>query len=74
MGTEIRQTTGFEVDLMPPNEHHRCYLCKFAARPSFTVWSRRGSFGLIACFAHVASLMDDWDNQSATQAEWGGVS
>ena len=63
MGTETRQTTAFEVDLLP-GENHRCYLCSLMARPVFVVRTRDGAMGRTACIAHVGLLMNQWDHQS----------
>ena len=63
MDTETRQTTGFEVDLLP-SENHRCHLCTLIARPMFIVRNRSGPVGGTACIAHVGLLMNEWDAQS----------
>ena len=54
---ETRQTTAFEVDLLP-SENHRCYLCVAMTRPMFIVRNRGGAIGRTACIAHVGLLME----------------
>ena len=63
MDMETRQTTAFEVDLLPSENHH-CYLYGAMARPMFIVRNRGGAVGRTACIAHVGLLMNEWDAQS----------
>ena len=63
MDMETRQTTAFEADLLP-SENHRCHLCGAMTRPMFIVRNRGGAVGRAACIAHVGLLMNEWDTQS----------
>ena len=73
MGTDTgNRRVLFEVEVLGPKDHGRCFVCNTRTQHMHTVRPRGGDYGRYACFAHVSEVMTTWDDHEERQGGEGG--